>query len=115
MAQVLKNLPLERVLFVQYPGVTGQPGVYSGKVAPVTSLANALFAKIRADKPFKLQAGNTGIGSVTDPHKPTASPTPGPTASGSPSPAPSLPTAELLPGIKGQSAADYTCSKAYDF
>jgi hypothetical protein len=48
---------------------------------------NALFAKIRADKPFKLQAGNTGIGSVTDPHKPTASPTPGPTASGSPSPA----------------------------
>jgi LCP family protein required for cell wall assembly len=117
MAQVLKNLPLERVLFVQYPGVTGQPGVYAGKVAPVTSLANALFAKIRADKPFRLEAGNTGIGSVTNPNKPSASPSPDPSGSpsASASPEPSLPPAALLPGIKGQSAADYTCSKAYDF
>ena len=100
MAQVLKNLPLDRVLFVQYPGVTGQPGVYSGKVAPVKAAANALFAKIHADEPFTLQAGNTGVGSVSDPNAPTE---------------PVEPTTEgleVLPGIKGQSAADYTCSKA---
>ncbi len=100
MAQVLKNLPLDRVLFVQYPGVTGQPGVYSGKVAPVKAAANALFAKIHADEPFTLQAGNTGVGSVSDPNAP-AEPVE-PTTEG----------LEVLPGIKGQSAADYTCSKA---
>jgi LCP family protein required for cell wall assembly len=98
MAQVFKNLPLERVLFVQYPGVTGQPGVYAGKVAPVTSLADALFAKIRADEPFALEADNTGLGSVPDPNQP------GGTTSD--------PTVGVLAGIKGQSAADYTCSKA---
>ncbi|MBN9150656.1 MAG: LCP family protein [Micrococcales bacterium] len=108
MAQVLKKLPLERVMFVQYPGVTGQGGVYSGKVAPVTSVANALFDRIRADQPFTLEAGNTGVGSVENPNKPTA--TPEPQASGSPEP--SLPPAALLPGVKGQSAADYTCSNA---
>ncbi len=100
MAQVLKNLPLDRVLFVQYPGVTGQPGVYAGKVAPVKAAANALFAKIHADEPFVLQAGNTGIGSVSDPNAPTE---------GVESTTEGL---EVLPGVKGQSAADYTCSKA---
>lgn len=100
MAQVLKNLPLDRVLFVQYPGVTGQPGVYAGKVAPVKAAATALFDKIRADEPFTLQAGNTGVGSVSDPNAPTE-----PVES-------TTEGLEVLPGIKGQSAADYTCSKA---
>lgn len=109
IAQVLKNLPLERVLFVQYPGVTGQTGVYSGKVAPVTSVANALFAKIKADQPFTLEAGKTGRGSTIDKHAPSASPDP----NASVSPSPSLPPAALLPGVQGQSAADYTCSKAF--
>ncbi|MBX3091670.1 MAG: LCP family protein [Cryobacterium sp.] len=113
MAQVLKNLPLERVLFVQYPGVTGQPGVYAGKVAPVTPLADALFAKIRADKPFTLQAGKTGIGSTKDPNAPKPTPSASPEPGASASPTPSLPPASLLPGIIGQSAADYTCSKAF--
>jgi len=106
MAQVLKTLPLERVMFVQYPGVTGQPGVYSGKVAPVQYLADALFDRIRADEAFTLEAGNTGIGSVENPNAPT----PDPLASGSP--APTVPPADVLSGVKGQSAADYTCSKA---
>jgi hypothetical protein len=92
-------------MFVQYPGVTGQTGVYLGKVAPVTSTANALFDKIKADQPFALEAGNTGLGSVKDPNAPA--PTPDPSAS------PVAPgSLEVLPGIKGQSAADYTCSKA---
>lgn len=100
MAQVLKKLPLERVMFVQYPGVTGQGGVYSGKVAPVTSAANALFAKIHADQPFTLAAGNTGVGSVADPNAPVATP------------AAPVAGVEMLDGVKGQSAADYTCSNA---
>lgn len=100
MAQVLKKLPLDRVLFVQYPGVTGKDGVYLGKVAPITPVANALFAKIAADEPFVLAEGNTGAGSVADPNAPV--PTEDSTTEG----------LETLQGLKGQSAADYTCSKA---
>ena len=115
MAQVLKNLPLERVMFVQYPGVTGQDGVYSGKVAPVKSAAEALFAKIRADEPFELKADNTGRGSEVNADAPPVTPVePAPDASAGPSasaePAPQI---EVLHGVQGQSAADQTCSKAY--
>ncbi len=34
IALALKNIPLERVTFVQYPGTTGGDGIYSGKVQP---------------------------------------------------------------------------------
>ncbi len=117
MAQVLKKLPLERVMFVQYPGVTGQPGVYSGKVMPIASTANALFEKIRADEPFTLAQGNTGVGSVVDPNAPvqgeTSEPTPAPSGSAPPASAsPAAPAPDVLAGVQGQSAADYTCSKA---
>jgi LCP family protein required for cell wall assembly len=115
MAQVLKNLPLERVMFVQYPGVTGQDGVYSGKVAPVKSAAEALFAKIRADEPFQLKAENTGRGSEVNPDAaPTTPVEPAPDASAAPSAsAEPAPEVEVLHGVQGQSAADQTCSKAY--
>ena len=105
MAQVLKKLPLERIMFVQYPSTTGGTGLYEGKVQPTTSLATALFAKIKADEPFSLEAGKTGRGSVTNPDAPaaTAAPTTDAAAPGDPAP--------VLQGVLGQSAADYTCSK----
>jgi LCP family protein required for cell wall assembly len=116
MAQVLKKLSLDRIMFVQYPGATGATGAFAGKVLPITSLANALFAKIKADEPFSLEAGKTGRGSVADPNAPAdaaaAAPTTAPTgdpttaATGGPDAA-----AQVLDGVLGQSAADYTCSK----
>ncbi|MBX3093348.1 MAG: LCP family protein [Cryobacterium sp.] len=109
MAQVLKNLPLERVMFVQYPGVTGQDGLYLGKVAPVKSVADQLFAKIRADEPFTVAAGNTGIGSTLNPNAPEPTVDPSPSASAD---APVLEPGQVIAGLKGQSAADHTCSKA---
>jgi len=111
MAQVLRKLPLDRIMFVQYPGTTGGTGLYAGKVQPTTSLASALFAKIKADEPFSLEAGKTGRGSVQDPNAPapiteaTTAPT---TDAGAPADQSSAP---VLPGVLGQSAADYTCSK----
>lgn len=100
MAQVLKKLPLDRVMFVQYPGTTGKDGVYLGKVAPIQYAADALFEKIRADEPFTLVEGNTGSGSVANPNAPTDVPE---------STTEDVP---VLEGVKGQSAADYTCSNA---
>lgn len=109
MAQVLKNLPLERVMFVQYPTAYGQGGIYTGKVAPVKPIADQLFAKIKADKPFTV--AQTGVGSTVNPNapKPSADPSASPEEAPSASP---LPKADTIQGLTGQSAADHTCSRA---
>jgi LCP family protein required for cell wall assembly len=97
MALVLKDIPRENILFIQYPSTTGVGGVYAGKVAPLTDLANTLFSSIRKDKPFRLDKDATGVGSeVKGKSKKTGS-------------------GKLLPGIKGQSAAQNTCSVSYAF
>lgn len=103
MAQVLRKIDLDQVKFVQYPSTTGVGGVYLGKVAPIERKAAELFALIRADKPFSLVEGNTGRGSVLDPDAPVVEVTP--PADGTEAPA-------VITGVQGQSAADYTCSKA---
>ncbi len=117
LALVLKGIPLNRITFVQYPGTTGIGGVYAGKVAPLTSIATALFAKIKSDEPFTLDSG-TGRGSVADPTAP-ASPapaSPAPSTSAAPAPtgsaaAASPPPSGAVSGVLGQTAADHTCSK----
>jgi LCP family protein required for cell wall assembly len=120
VALVLKNIPLENIVFVQYPGRTGGTGIYAGKVQPVTAIANQLFAAIKADQPIGLDANAlTGAhgGSTIDPNAPSATPTPTPTKKGSTSAATappddlaSAPPATVIPGLKGQSAATYTCT-----
>ena len=35
VALVLKDIPLEHIVFVQYPSRTGVGGIYTGKVAPI--------------------------------------------------------------------------------
>ena len=120
VALVLKNIPLENIVFVQYPGKTGGTGIYAGKVQPVASIANQLFAAIKADQPIGLDANAlTGAhgGSTLDPNAPTATPTPTPTKKGAsatatapPDDLASAPPATVIPGLKGQSAATYTCT-----
>ena len=119
----LKDIPLETVTFVQYPGTTGVGGLYEGKVAPIKAKADALFAKIRADEPFTLATVGDGRGSVADPNAPVAEvpavPAPDPAATVDPN-APVDPAATAAPvdpaavlDVKGQTAADYTCSKPF--
>ncbi|UTT63670.1 LCP family protein [Microcella humidisoli] len=125
MAQALRNIPTENIVFVQFPGRTGGTGVYLGKVQPIQSAADALFARIRADERFRLEEGNTGIGSTTNPNAPSGEPTPEPTPTetvvpkngkAEPEVEPTLEPvepekpADVLTGVQGQSAADYTCS-----
>ena len=117
MALVVKDIPLESITFVQYPATTGVGGVYSGKAAPIVGQAAALMEKLANDEPFTLDAG-TGIGSVPDPNAPAAPVTPAapvdPSASsGTEAAPPAVPAAPaVLAGVLGQTAADYTCSKA---
>lgn len=116
IALVLKDIPLENIVMVQYPSKTGGTGIFSGKVQPITSVANALFAAIKADQPIALDdnslEGAHG-GSTLDPNAPApteSTPTADPSAA--PTIAPETPEAIVVPGVKGQSAAQYTCSVA---
>jgi LCP family protein required for cell wall assembly len=116
VALVLKDIPLDHIVFVQYPSRTGQPGIYAGKVAPIQSVADALFAVIKADKPLGLDdsslEGAHG-GSTEDPNAPKPSNTPAPTSTATPDPdAPPSAKPVVVPGVKGQTAGQYTCSVA---
>ncbi|MBW4033776.1 MAG: LCP family protein [Acidobacteria bacterium] len=121
VALVLKNIPLQNIVFVQYPGTTAGTGIYAGKVQPLTSVANALFAAIKADQPVGLDKNalsGAHNGSTTDPNAPAAPATTAPPATPVATPtlpgdSSSAPPATVIPGLKGQSAATYTCSQPY--
>ncbi|MDZ4045663.1 MAG: LCP family protein [Rhodoglobus sp.] len=103
IALALKDIPIERVTFVQYPGRTGGDGVYLGKVQPDTYAGEQLMALVRADQPFVLAAAGDDRGSTLDPN--------------APAPDPSAPPVDntglpVLEGVSGQTAAQYTCSVA---
>jgi LCP family protein required for cell wall assembly len=63
----LRNIPLDSVVFVQYPGTTGGDGVYTARVQPIDWAAEELFAAILADQPVTV-VGGTGVGSIVDPN-----------------------------------------------
>jgi len=116
LALVLKDIPLDRIVMVQYPSRTGvtTPAYYAGKAAPIPALADALFDAIRKDRPIALDGDSvdTGRGSVTeDPNAPDPDESPTPDPSGSPAPEPT-PTEDpvTVAGVKGQSASQYTCA-----
>ena len=104
MALVLKDIPRENIMFVQYPSTTGLGGVYAGKVAPLPDLAGSLFTAILNDLPFRLDKDATGVGSEIDASDVGAEIDDKGDQTGS---------GEILSGIKGQSAAQNTCSVSY--
>lgn len=103
MALALKDIDLDRLLFVQYPGTTGDTN-FPGKVMPLQDLADEMFAKLAADEPFSLP-------DTTPTHEPTPVETP-PATPGATEPAPE-PTREPLDGLTGQTAQDRSCAKAF--
>jgi LCP family protein required for cell wall assembly len=109
IALALKDIPLDRIQFVQYPGSTGGSGLYSGKVQPNQYLGDQMMAYIAADTPFSLENVGDGQGSIVNPNAPAPAPAPTGTAGAT---ATAAPVAEDLPvlDIRGQNAADYTCS-----
>jgi LCP family protein required for cell wall assembly len=139
IGSALRDLPLDQVNFVQYPGTTGGSGVYEGKVQPITSVAKQLFDAVRADEPFTLEAGSEGLGAAASagdaaagdaaagdaaggasaaPEAPAASAsgTPAPTApaAGAATTSPAAPAGpEVISGLTGQSAAEQTCSVGF--
>ncbi|WP_150307215.1 LCP family protein [Planctomonas psychrotolerans] len=125
IALTLRDIPLESVAFVQYPGTTAGTGIYAGRVQPLQEAADEMFALIKADERFALSPEAESIGSVADPDATPVAPAPDATAApvdAAPD-APAAPTATATPGapatpevpvlppsVTGQTAADYTCS-----
>jgi LCP family protein required for cell wall assembly len=120
IALALKDVPLQNVVFVQYPVADGVAWPYVGKLQPITAQADELFGQIASDIPFTLDADRLRTGAVADPNAPTPTPeepAEAPAeepseepAEGAEAPAEAAP--EVLTGLKGQTAADYTCSEA---
>ena len=122
MAQALRNVPTENIVFVHYPTRYGTAEPFLGKVQPLTRQAEALFDRIRNDERFLLEEGKTGVGSTLDPNAPVAQPTPEPEPTVAakngkvePEVEPTVPPiqappVDVLEGVEGQTAAEYTCS-----
>jgi LCP family protein required for cell wall assembly len=109
IALALKNIPMENVTFVQYPGTTGNTeGIYAGKVKPNTELGDQLMQYVLSDQPFKLAEAGDGQGSALDPN---AAPLPATTGTAAPVDTSNLP---VLDGVRGQTAADQTCTVTND-
>ena len=107
MALVLKDLDLDRLLFVQYPTLPNPAN--PAKLVPEPVLAGRLFTKIEAGESFALAPESLGASAALNP---SVRPTPGPT----PTPAalpPAAPGPEVIAGLRGQTASQQTCSVAF--
>jgi LCP family protein required for cell wall assembly len=76
----LKNIPLEKITFLQVPSRGGLPAPYSGRVMPVYDKADVLFQKLINDQPILIAKAQPGTGAVVATPAPTATPTPSPTS-----------------------------------
>lgn len=108
IARALKDIPLENIQFVQYPGLTGGTGVYANKVQPNEYLGDKMMALISKDKPFALADATDGRGATVDPNAPVVEPVPEAPDGSSATPAPA--DEKEIIDVRGQSAATYSCS-----
>ena len=96
LATALKDVQLDKMVFLQVPSHGGLPAPYSGRVAPNYDQANILFEKLRNDLPIIIGKKNVGAGAVVQ--------TPAPTASPSPS------SSDALDWVNGTTSDQVTCS-----
>ena len=76
IAKALKDIPLEKITFLQVPSRGGLPAPYSGRVMPIYEKADPLFAKLQADQPLLIAKAQPGSGAVVPTNTPTATPSP---------------------------------------
>ncbi|HSP51559.1 MAG TPA: LCP family protein [Cryobacterium sp.] len=122
MALVLREIDLDRLLFVQYPTLPDPAN--PARLVPDPLLAGRLFTTIDAGESFALPPeslgdsveptpGNAVEGSPVDltaPPAPTPAVPPAPAAT----PAPTTPPGpEVIEGLRGQTADQQTCSVAF--
>ena len=95
---------------VQYP--TAEDPTDANKVVPATTLAATLMDRVQKDESIGLDKNALGLSTKLEKQKAkeaaasskTASPTPDPTESAA---------SDVIAGLRGQTAAEQTCSKAF--
>lgn len=118
MALALKSIDLDHMVFVQYP--TAEDPLNRNKVVPATALATALMDRVQRDQPIGLDRNALGLSTkLANERKKKAenaasiastgassssTATPDPTASADP---------DVIAGLRGQTAAQQTCSIAF--
>ncbi|MFI5038953.1 MAG: LCP family protein [Solirubrobacterales bacterium] len=116
MMLALKQIPLAGIAFVQYPVATDPADV--NKVVPDPVLAATLMQRVRAGRPITLGKDDLGVSAVLAPKAShssgasSSSATTGTSPSERPSPSPSASSSSSISGLKGQTAAEQTCSVA---
>lgn len=106
MALAVKSVGLNHMVFVQYP--TAADPVNPNKVVPSTELASVLMQRVQQDKAIALDKDALGLSTTVKNAKKKS-------ATSSPSPSPSVsasPDADVIAGLRGQTAAERTCSLA---
>jgi len=123
MAGAFEGIGLDRITFVQYPGSVDDPS-FPGKVVPEQATADRLMRAVRADRPFRLDAGSTGRGATdrdaaaaaSAPAASTAEQSAKDSSAKQSSPKESSAKAssapEHMPGVTGQTAKQKTCAVA---
>jgi LCP family protein required for cell wall assembly len=126
MALALKDIDLNRLVFVQYPTATDPDN--SARLVPSTALATKLAAALAADEPIALDSKALGASAALDSTAAPAAETPvasaapaAPSATDAATSAatdPATPAATdpaVIAGLQGQTASQQTCSVAYDY
>lgn len=108
MMLAIKQVPLSRLALVQYPTQTDPQNV--NKVVPDPELARVLLTRIRHSEAIPLGTSNLGISTALTRAKPRPTASAQPTTASSGTTAPS--TDPAIPGLKGQTADEQTCSVA---
>jgi LCP family protein required for cell wall assembly len=110
MLLAVKNIPPNQLTFVQFP--TQPDPANTNKVVPDSSLTPALLNRITADQPVQLSKTTHGYSTTASKSTPsTKVATTAPTKTGSTTPAGKAAT-KPINGLRGQTAAQETCSVA---
>ena len=107
MALAVKSVGLDHMVFVQYP--TAEDPLNANKVVPSTVLATTLLDRVQKDESIGLDKEALGLSTKLEKAKKKA-------AEATVSPSPSTTSkagSDVIAGLRGQTAAQQTCSVAY--
>jgi LCP family protein required for cell wall assembly len=110
MALAVKSVGLDHMVFVQYP--TAEDPLNANKVVPSTALATTLLDRVQKDESIGLDKDALGLSTKLEKAKKKKAAEAA--AAGSPSPsATAKADSDVIAGLRGQTAAQQTCSVAY--
>jgi LCP family protein required for cell wall assembly len=110
MALAVKSVGLSNMVFVQYP--TAEDPYNANKVVPSTVLATALMERVQKDQSIGLDKHALGLSTKLAKDKKKASTSSTKSPSPSPTKSASSTDGDVIAGLRGQTAAQQTCSIA---